>query len=43
MIILTTIIIESFIFTAYYNSVLKRLPPKNGGVKKANWVRQANS
>ena len=36
--ILTTIVIESFIFTAYYIPVLKRLPTKNGGVRNANWL-----
>ena len=37
MIILTTIVIESFIFTI---PVLKRLmlPTKNGGVRKANSI-----
>ena len=39
MIILTTKVIESFIFAAYTIPVLKRLPPKNGSVRKANYLQ----
>ena len=40
MIILTSIVIESFIFTAYYPCSKKVATYKNGGVRKADWGKQ---